>query len=154
MNKVVVLRLILIACIGSFMGFIVAQQWHQSSISTPPEQALCDASQQWCGSVNGNQAINMRVTSSLGNNIITPANIKLAVTGAKSAADMQARITGVNMYMGQFDLDFERQSDQSWQANTPLPSCNTDAGMIWQVSLLPPYSGDFYFTSSAQGIED
>lgn len=150
MNKVVVLRLILIACIGSFMGFIVAQQWHQST----PEQALCDASQQWCGSVNGNQAINMRVTSSLGNNIITPANIKLAVTGAKSAADMQARITGVNMYMGQFDLDFERQSDQSWQANTPLPSCNTDAGMIWQVSLLPPYSGDFYFTSSAQGIED
>ena len=61
MNKVVVLRLILIACIGSFMGFIVAQQWHQSSISTTPEQALCDASQQWCGSVNGNQAINMRV---------------------------------------------------------------------------------------------
>ena len=81
-NKVVVLRLILIACIGSFMGFIVAQQWHQTGISTNQEQPPCDASQQWCGSVNGNQAINLRVTSSLGNNIITPANIKLAVTGA------------------------------------------------------------------------
>ena len=58
------------------------------------------------------------------------------------------------MYMGQFDLDFERQSDQSWQANTPLPSCNTDTGMIWQVRLLPTYSGDFYFTSNSQGSED
>jgi hypothetical protein len=101
----------------------------------------CDASLQWCLSPSasidtgtGLQVISAANGSTIGQAIITPALIHINAKGI-TADRLIGRISGVNMYMGQFDVTFERRNDQ-WQGLTSLPNCVDNHPMVWKIELL------------------
>jgi hypothetical protein len=82
----------------------------------------------------GLQVISAANGSTIGQAIITPALIHINAKGI-TADRLIGRISGVNMYMGQFDVTFERRNDQ-WQGLTSLPNCVDNHPMVWKIELL------------------
>ena len=115
----------------------------------------CDASLQWCldqdqstGTNTGTgtktdtgtktttslQVIGAAKGSTQGQPITTPALIHINAKGI-TAERLVGRISGVNMYMGQFDVTFKRDNGQ-WQGITSLPGCVDSYPMVWKIELL------------------
>ena len=157
MNRIVFLRLSLIAAITAFIGLMVGLQWQKSQVQDKPQddsqnQEVCDANNQWCKqNISGHQTT-LRISTPQGGDIITPTPITIELKGLPETNNLRVRMSGHNMYMGQFDITLQRQAD-GWQASTPLPNCIPDHDMIWQIDFLPPYEGTYYFTSIEQSDE-
>jgi hypothetical protein len=136
-------RLILLAFIAAFIGLMVGLEWQKSK-----QGDVCDASHQWCQEDISGTSTRMQVISDTeGDRIITPTPIRIRFDGLDQADNIRVRLSGHNMYMGQFDINLERQGEL-WQASTPLPNCIPDHEMIWRIDFLPPYEGVYYFTST------
>ena len=136
-------RLLLIAFMAAFIGLMVGLEWQKSQ-----QGDVCDASHQWCESdVSGNATRMQVISDTEGDRIITPTPIRIRFDGLEQADKVKVRLSGHNMYMGQFDIDLQRQSEL-WQASTPLPNCIPEHEMIWRIDFLPPYEGVYFFTST------
>ncbi|HCH24290.1 MAG TPA: hypothetical protein DE179_08340 [Oceanospirillaceae bacterium] len=146
MTKITQLRLAIIAVMAAFIGLMLGLEWDKRQQG----DGVCDASHQWCNSdVSGNSTA-MRISSPHDGQIITPTPIQINFSGLPDANQLSVRLSGHNMYMGQFDIHLTRQTgdNHSWQAATPLPNCIPNHDMIWRLDFLPPYEGSFYFTST------
>lgn len=116
----------------------------------------CDASLTWC--LNSDQTLSLQVIGAAkgsiqGQPIATPALIHINLKGVDEeplkTTPLVGRISGVNMYMGQFDVVFKRQQNQ-WQGLTSLPSCVDQHPMVWKIELLKtgkPTGTHFLFSS-------
>ena len=150
MSKIAQLRLVIIAIMAAFIGLMVGLEWQRKQRGD-----VCDASHQWCESDVSGNASSMQITSPQEDIIITPTPINISFTGLADKGDLQVRLSGHNMYMGQFDITLQKQADENrWQASTPLPNCIPDHDMIWRIDFLPPYEGSFYFTSTEHELSN
>ena len=124
----------------AFIGLLILAIGLWVGLNTKPnldEIPGCDASFQWCLSQDQStqlQVIGAAQGSILGQPIVTPALIHINAKGITSDR-LVGRISGVNMYMGQFDVAFKRHNGQ-WQGLTSLPSCINNHPMVWKVELL------------------
>ena len=122
-----------------FIGLLMLAIGLWVGVSSKPnldEITGCDASLQWCLSQDQStqlQVIGAAQGSMLGQPIVTPALIHINAKGI-TADRLVGRITGVNMYMGQFDVAFKPNNGQ-WQGLTSLPSCIDTHPMVWKVEL-------------------
>ncbi len=136
-------RLILLAFMAAFIGLMVGLEWQKSQ-----QDGVCNASHQWCESEVSGESSRMQVISDTqGDRIITPTPIRIQFDGLADAQNVKVRLSGHNMYMGQFDITLLPQ-DNLWQARTPLPNCIPDHEMIWRIDFLPPHKGVYFFTSN------
>ncbi len=152
MNKITQLRLALIAIMAAFIGLMVGLEWEKRQRGD-----VCDASHQWCSSEISGTTTTMQVTSPQEGQVITPTPIQINFSGLPNADTLTVRLSGHNMYMGQFDINLNKltdNEDSNWRASTPLPNCIPDHDMIWRIDFLPPYEGSFYFTSTEDGQAD
>lgn len=143
---------------ATFIGLMVGLKWFKGPSDNQQqevdqEEEVCDANNQWCEQTISGHQTSMRISTPEGDTVITPTPITIEFKGLAEAESLRVRMSGYNMYMGQFDIDLQRQGD-SWQANTPLPSCTPDHDMIWRIKFLPPYTGTYYFTSTDQVTEE
>ena len=151
MSKITQLRLAIIAVMATFIGLMVGLEWEKRQRGD-----ACDASHQWChGDVSGNSTA-MQISSPQEGQVITPTPIQINFSGLPDADKLSVRLSGHNMYMGQFDISLTKQSgdENNWQAETLLPNCIPDHDMIWRIDFLSPYEGSFYFTSTEYDQED
>ncbi|MCS5559909.1 MAG: hypothetical protein NZ738_10960 [Oceanospirillaceae bacterium] len=94
----------------------------------------CDASLNWCSGAD--EQLQMHVTKStkeLSSNT-GPDLIEIALVGV-SATELSGRISGENMYMGQFNVNFKRNQQGQLQAITNLPNCVESQAMIWRLDI-------------------
>ena len=116
--------------IGLWLGMI-----NQDDTAMPINN--CDANATWCN--NQQSAFNLMVvpanTAKATNN---PQLIHINVAGAtlNSNEPLIGRISGGNMYMGQFDVFFKPNETGQLQALTSLPSCAETQPMVWKISLI------------------
>lgn len=151
MTKITQLRLAIIAVMAAFIGLMVGLEWEKRQ-----RGGVCDASHQWCETEVSGFSTAMQITSPQAGQVITPTPIQINFSGLPDADKLTVRLSGHNMYMGQFDINLTKQAaseDINWQANTPLPNCIPDHDMIWRIDLLPPFEGSFYFTSTEHAQE-
>tara|TARA_B110000977_G_C10666172_1_gene333825 strand:- start:1 stop:501 length:501 start_codon:yes stop_codon:yes gene_type:complete len=135
-----------------FIGLLILAIGHWVGLGTKPDIDKipgCDASLQSCldqnqstGTNTGTgtktatslQVIGAAKDSTQGQPITTPALIHINAKGITADRSV-GRITGVNMYMGQFDVTFKRNNGQ-WQGITSLPNCVNSHPMVWVIELL------------------
>jgi len=122
---------LLILAIGIWVGISTKQNLD--------EIPGCNASLEWCSIQDQNtdtrlQVIGAAKGSIQGQPISTPALIHINAKGI-TADRLVGRISGVNMYMGQFDVTFNYSNGQ-WQGLTSLPGCVDNHPMVWKIELL------------------
>jgi hypothetical protein len=130
----------------AFIGLLILAIGLWVGLSTKPDIDKipgCDASLQWClgqdhstgtKTATSLQVIGAAKDSTQVQRVTTSALIHINAKGI-TAERLVGRITGVNMYMGQFDVTFKYNNGQ-WQGITSLPSCVNSHPTVWIIELL------------------
>jgi len=127
---------LLVLSIGLWVG--LSQQ------PTQTVDSICDASLNWCSGANEHLQLHVtkrpkELSSNTGAELIA-----IDLKGA-TGAPLSGRISGESMYMGQFNVNFERNQQGQLQAITSLPNCVESQTMIWRLDISPNQT--FFFSS-------